>query len=133
MTFREILALHPVPASDARDALLDCVEECLVCGASCSACADASLSEDDVQAMIRVIRLCLDCADTCDATARIAVRQTRPDIGLIRSVVEACATACLACAEECDRHAAHHEHCRLCAEECRRCKAACDAVVARLN
>jgi hypothetical protein len=133
MTFREIVASHPVPPTDAREALLDCVRECLDCGASCTACADASLSEDDVQAMIRVIRLCLDCADLCDATARIAVRQTSPDIGLVRATVDACATACVACAEECDLHAAHHEHCRLCAEECRRCKAACDAVLARLN
>jgi hypothetical protein len=37
--------------------------------------------------------------------------------------------ACLACAEECDRHAAHHEHCRVCAAVCRRCKQACDELV----
>jgi hypothetical protein len=133
MTFREIVALHPLPGSELREALLQCVEECLDCGASCTACADASLSESDVQEMIRVIRLCLDCADTCDATARIAVRQTSPDLGLLRAAIEACATACVACAEECDLHAAHHEHCRLCAEVCRRCKAACDAVLARLS
>ena len=48
MTFREIVELHPLPGSEFRDALLRCAEECLDCGASCTACADASLSERDV-------------------------------------------------------------------------------------
>src|SRR5918996_1929813 len=130
MTFRAIVQLHPLPGSDFREALLRCAEECLDCGASCTACADASLSESDLAELTRVIRVCLDCADVCEATARIAVRQTRPDIRLVRATIEACAAACAACAEECDRHAAHHEHCRVCADVCRRCKAACDEVLA---
>ncbi|HEX7145735.1 MAG TPA: hypothetical protein VF225_10555, partial [Gaiellaceae bacterium] len=48
MTFREIVELHPLPGSEFRDALLRCAEECLDCGANCTACADASLSERDV-------------------------------------------------------------------------------------
>src|SRR5918996_792907 len=107
MTFREIVELHPLPGSEFRDALLRCAEECLDCGASCTACADASLSESDLAELIGVIRVCLDCA-----------------------TIEACASACVACAEECDRHAAHHEHCRICADVCRRCKAACDEALA---
>jgi hypothetical protein len=94
---------------------------------------DADLAEDDVREMLRCIRLCLDCADACDATGRIVTRQTAPDLRLIRAIVEACAVACLACAEECDRHAAHHEHCRLCAEACRRCKKACDDLLATIG
>jgi urease accessory protein UreG len=43
MTFREIVELHPLPGSEFREALLRCAEECLDCGASCTACADASL------------------------------------------------------------------------------------------
>jgi hypothetical protein len=130
MTFREIVDLHPQPSSAFREALLRCAEECLDCAASCTACADASLSERDSQELTRVIRLCLDCADVCEATSRIAIRQTAPDIRLIRAVVEGCAADCLSCAEESDRHANHHEHCRICAEVCRRCKDACDAVLA---
>jgi len=131
MTFEKIVELHPLPASDLREVLRRCAEECLDCGASCTACADASLSEHDVEDLRRVIRVALDCADVCDSTARIAIRQTSPDGRLVRAAVEACAAACVACAEECDRHAAHHEHCRVCAEVCRRCKAACDDVLAR--
>jgi hypothetical protein len=133
MTFRQVAELHPLAVSASRDVLLTCAEICLDCDASCTACADACLSEGDVQVMRRAIRVSLDCADVCDATARIAIRQTDPDNRLVRAVVEACATACVACAEECERHAAHHEHCRVCAEICRRCKTACDDVLARLT
>lgn len=130
MTFLEIVNLHPQRGGDIRDILLRCVEECLDCGASCTACADASLGEPDLQELRRVIRVCLDCADVCQATANVATRQTLPDARLVRSIISACAEACASCAEECDRHAMHHEHCRLCAEVCRRCKAACDHYLA---
>jgi hypothetical protein len=83
--------------------------------------------------MIRVIRLCADCADACDATGRIVARQTAPSVELVSATIRACASACLACAEECDRHAAHHEHCRLCAEVCRRCKQACDDLLTEVG
>ena len=130
MTFEEIFGLHPQPTELDHQVLLRCVEECLDCGASCTACADASLSERDSQDLIGVVRLSLDCADLCHATGRILTRQSATDLRLIRAAVDACATACRACAEECERHAAHHEHCRVCAEVCRRCAKACDDVLA---
>lgn len=92
----------------------------LDCGASCTACADATLSESDSRELTSVIRVCLDRAKAFHATARVAIRQSSPDTRLVRATVEACATACDACAEDCDRHAEHHEHCRVCAEARRR-------------
>ena len=83
--------------------------------------------------MVRCIRLCLDCADVCEATGRIVTRQTQPDLRLIRAIVEPCATACFACAEECERHTAHHEPCRACAEVCRSCKKVCDDLLATIG
>jgi hypothetical protein len=83
--------------------------------------------------MVRCIRLCLDCADACATTARIVIRQTAPDLRVMRAVVEACAAACQACGDECERHAAHHEHCRICAEVCRRCEQACNDLVAAIG
>ena len=132
MTFHEVLEAHPQPADLDRSAVLRCIDECLDCAASCTSCADADLAEGDVREMVRCIRLCLDCADVCDTTGRVVTRQTAADPGLIRAVVGACSVACLACAEECDRHAAHHEHCRLCAEACRACKKACDDLLATM-
>ncbi len=131
--YAEIFALHPHPTALPHDVLLRCVDECLVCGASCTACADASLAEDDVTEMRAVISFASDCADLCDATKRIVLRQTAEDVEVLRAAVEACSTACAVCAAECDKHAAHHEHCRLCAEACRRCEQACLAVAAALS
>jgi hypothetical protein len=129
MTFREIVGVRPLPGSLIRQLLLRCAEESFDCAASCIACADVSLSKNDHE-LIRVIRVALDCADACAPIGWIAIRQSAPDIRLIRGVIEGCAAACLACAEECDRHASDHEQCRLCAEVCRRCKTACDEFLA---
>jgi hypothetical protein len=132
MTFEQIFDLHPKPTTWDRSAVLRCIRECIDCAASCTACADASLSEDDLPTLVRCIRLDLDCADVCDDTRSTLLRQTEPDLRVVRAVIQACSVACLACAEECERHAAHHEHCRLCAEVCRRCKAVCDDLLATL-
>jgi hypothetical protein len=59
-----------------------------------------------------------------------ANRQSKADLDLVRA---ACSLACSKSAEECERHAAHHEHCRLCADVCRRCKRACDALIAAIG
>ena len=126
MAFSDIVKLHPQPSRLDRDALLRCIEECRECAASCTACADASLAENDLPHLVRVVRLCLDCADVCDATSRVVIRQTAPDLRALCAILEACATICADCAEECQRHASHHEHCRVCADACRRCRRACD-------
>ena len=51
---------------------------------------------------------------------------------LARRIVEACLEACRTCGEECERHAHHHEHCRVCAEACHRCEQACQDALAAL-
>jgi hypothetical protein len=120
------LQISPSWASSLSEALLRCIDDCLDCAATCISCADACLGEDDVRDLARCIRICLDCADVCDAAGRIVTRQTEPDFGVIRAALEACAAACLACGEECERHADHHEHCRICAAACRRCEQSCN-------
>jgi hypothetical protein len=133
VTVADVIETHPQPTSLDHEALVRCITECLECAGTCTSCADASLAEPDVADMIRCIRLCLDCSDVCTATSRVATRQTATDLGVLRAVVEACAKACRASGDECERHASHHEHCRLCAEQCRRCEEACDALVAAIG
>jgi hypothetical protein len=120
-----MLETHPTGAEVDAATLLECIEACYDCAQSCTACADACLGEEDVAMVVRCIRLCEDCADVCVTTGRILTRQTAFDPALARAVVDACAVACRTCAEECERHAGHHEHCRVCAEACRRCERAC--------
>jgi hypothetical protein len=133
VTVREIIKRHPRPVSLDRDLLLRCIDECFDCSATCTACADACLGEPDVSELIRCIRLNLDCADVCDGVGRVLTRQTEPDIGVVRAGLEACVVTCRACAEECERHATHHDHCRVCAEVCRRCEQTCRDLLASMS
>jgi len=130
MTLRDMLDSHPRPTALDRDRLVRCIEACVECAATCTSCADADLAEPDVHELVRCIRLNLDCADVCDATGRILIRQTESDLGVLRAATVACALTCQTCAEECEKHAAHHEHCRICAEVCRACAKACGDLLA---
>jgi hypothetical protein len=114
-----------------RERMRACIDACLECAEACTACADACLSEDMVAELTTCIRTCTDCADVCGTTGRVASRHTGYDANLTRAVLEACATACRACGDECSRHASMHDHCRICADACRRCEQACrDLLVA---
>ena len=126
---KEMLEAHPGPAQVDRDLLARCIDECLACLGSCTACADASVAEDDVAEMRRCIRLCLDCADVCDATWRVATRLTDGRSPSLKKVLEACLDTCRHSRKECERHAPHHEHCRICAGVCKRCEDACQALI----
>ena len=100
------------------DAVTDCAQACTVD-------VDADLSEQNVTEMVKCIRLCLDCADVCTATAGVISRQADYDANVAKPLLEACAAICKSCGDECERHARMHEHCRVCAEACRRCEQAC--------
>ena len=133
MTVRDIIERHPRAVSADRDRLLACVDECLDCSAACTSCADACLGEPDVLELVRCIRLNLDCADICDAAGRVVTRQTETDLTIVRGAIEACLVTCRACADEWERHPAHHDHCRGCAEVCRRCEQACSDLLASIG
>ena len=121
----EILKTHPRPVTVDRQVLAQCIAECFECEQSCTACADADLAEEGVAELRRCIRLCLDCADICGATGRVLSRQTEYDAATSTAQLKSCLEACSTCAAECQGHAQHHEHCRLCAEVCRRCEESC--------
>jgi hypothetical protein len=133
VTVREIIERHPRPIRLDRDLLLRCIDECFDCSATCTACGDACLGEPDVSDLIRSIRLNADCADVCDAVGRVLSRQTEIDLGVVRAAIEACIVVCRACGDECQRHAMHHDHCRVCAEVCRSCEQACRDLLASMD
>lgn len=125
MHAQEMIRTHPQVKGNMNEALVRCINECYDCAQTCIACADACLGEQSVQELTQCIRLNQDCADVCDATGAVATRRTGSNEDLIRSMLDSCAIACRICAEECERHAGKHEHCRICAESCRRCEEAC--------
>ena len=120
-----MLQTYPKSMNLDRALLAAAIETVAVCSQACTACADACLSEDAVADLRKCVRSNLDCADICDATARVLSRHTGYDANISRAQLEACIAACRACGDECQRHASMHEHCRVCAEVCRACETAC--------
>jgi len=123
MHAREMISSHPQVRGNTNDALIRCIETCYDCAQTCTTCADACLGESAVGQLVQCIRLNLDCVDLCLSTGNVASRRSGSNEPVIRAMLDACATACGLCADECERHA--HAHCRVCAEACRACVDAC--------
>ena len=93
-----------------RTKLAECIQACFDCAQTCTACADACLNEDMVAELTKCIRSNLDCVDICATTGKILSRQTGSGTDTTRSMLEACRAACMACADECGKHASMHRH-----------------------
>jgi len=109
--------------------LRECLEATTDCAIACDACAAACLREHHVRELLACIRACLDCADVCHTAARILARVPDLDSRLATEQMELCRLACALCAEECEKHASRHPHCRICAEACRKCDVACSCLI----
>jgi hypothetical protein len=125
----DMLEASPVRSYVSVGDVADGITACLEAAQACVSCADSSLAEPDVDTLRDCIALDLRCADICVATAWVLSRSARLDRDLAASLLASCIHVCEACAEECDRHAAHHPHCGICARACRECVSACRTVV----
>src|SRR5687768_13103039 len=99
---REV-ARHRNAAGKINPALICCIDESYSCAEACISCADACLSEESVAELRLCIRLNLDCAAICNATGEVAARQTGSNDQTLALMLDACATACLVTAEECEK------------------------------
>lgn len=134
MTTRAMITAHPNPAGGLDlGKLAEAIDAALACAQTCTACADACLAEEMVAELRDCIRTDLDCADICATTAAVLSRRTGSNLAVVKAQLEACRIACAACAEDCESHAAMHEHCRICAEACRRCEQACADLLATIG
>jgi uncharacterized membrane protein len=115
----------PLEAGD----LAAAIDACLRAEQACVACADADLAEAEIVALRRCAALCTGCADICAVTARTLSRPGAYDLYVIHRLLQACVRACTVTADECEQHAAHHQHCALCARACRACAEACSEVL----
>ncbi len=131
----EMLASHPHGngAKQNQSDLAACIEACYACAQACTACADACLGEANVQQLVRCIRLNLDCADVCETTGRMLSRRSEAHSPLLRKQLELCAAMCQTCGDECDKHAHHHAHCRVCRDACRACADACQTMLTQVS
>ncbi|RIK46734.1 MAG: four-helix bundle copper-binding protein [Chloroflexi bacterium] len=121
----EMFRTHPQQAQMEGGRLAQAVEAISQCATVCTICADACLGEQQVQQLVRCIRLNLDCADICQATANGLARLGESDQAVLRAQLQACEAVCRSCGSECEQHAQMHEHCRVCAESCRHCEQVC--------
>lgn len=132
-TAREMLETYPRSFNVDADLLARTIDALVSCANTCTQCADACLSEPDLSsALARCIRTDLDCADICSTTSRVLSRQTEYDANVTRAQLEACIVACRTCGDECEGHADHMAHCRVCAESCRRCEQLCQELLAAM-
>lgn len=125
----KILQVHP-NSQIAGAEMTSLVQELMDCEATCIVCADACLSEQDVQTLAKCIALNIECADMCASSAKSALRVGHIDPTIMRAHLETCRESCRMCAEECERH--DLEHCRVCAESCHSCERACQTAMERM-
>ena len=129
----EMLETYPKSMNLDRALLASAIESIVECSQACTACADACLSEEMVADLRKCVRTNMDCADVCDATARVLSRHTGYDANISRALLEACIAACKACGDECEQHASMHEHCWVCGEACRACETACRELLSTIG
>ena len=122
---RELLGTYPGAINVDAGVLAAAIDAVSDCAQACVADTDADLSEPNLAEMVTCIRLCLNCTDVCTATAAVISRPAAYDADVAKPLLQACVAICRSCGDECERHAQHHAHCRVCAEACRRCEQAC--------
>ena len=107
--------------SNAQD-LEQCIDNCQQCHEICLRTAlTYCLPKGGRHAEASHIRLMLDCAEICEASANFMIRGS----DLHRLTCGACAEVCDRCAEDCERMG-DDETMRRCAETCRRCAQSCN-------
>ena len=130
---RQLLDTYPGTAGVDADLLASAIDALSDCAQACTADVDADLSGQNLTEMVTCIRLCLDCADVCGATIGVTSRRAAYDPNVARPLLQACVAICKECGDECERHARHHEHCRVCEQACRRCEQACRQLLDAMN
>lgn len=122
MTYtQQMIDAYPAEINLDRGQLARSIDALMACAQSCTACADACLSEgaEALPQLARCIRDNLDCADICAVTAAVLSRQTGYDARLTRAQVQAAAQATKTCGDSCGEHREAHEHCAVCEKACR--------------
>lgn len=119
----EMFNRHPKNIEEPKKtSLTDAIESCLNCSQVCTACSDACLGEKEVEQFRSVIRSTNDSSDLCFATASILSRLNNSNPRTLRSLITACINQVQYTGMQCNEHAQHHEHCRVCSDTCRACE-----------
>lgn len=102
----------------------ECIEACQKCATASDYCSSSCLKEDNVQMMAKCIQSCMECANLCNAAARLMAL----DGNQVKELCFICAVTCEACEKECSKHV--HDHCKRCAAACKACAEECRKMAA---
>lgn len=97
-----------------------CIQDCRNCASICLETVQYCLKLGGKHAEPGHIRLLMDCAEICQASANFMQRGSP----LHMQTCAACAEVCQACAEDCERFK-DDEMMAACAKACRGCEASC--------
>ena len=97
-----------------------CIENCLACATVCEQTLTHGLSKGGAHAAPELIRLLIDCADTCRMSATLMTRGS----DFHRQHCALCAEICHACEEACEEFGDDPQM-KACADACRTCAASC--------
>ncbi len=98
------------------------VDACLQCAIVCNRGIQACLNEWDVKLLVKSIKLQRECAAFCVLSAEM----TEAESEYTNQLMALCADVCLACAEECEKHA-DSEDCIKSARACIECAQYCES------
>lgn len=98
----------------------ECITACLECVKACHLCVAGDLKED--HDMTQCIRLNIECAAICSATAKLMCMESEQAVALAKL----CAELCKKCERECSGHTT--QHCIDCAKACHTCASICTAL-----
>jgi hypothetical protein len=102
------------------EAMQRCIQECRNCASICLETVQHCLKLGGKHAEPAHIRMLMDCAEICQASANFMQRGSP----LHMQTCAACAEVCKACAEDCERFN-DDDMMRACAQACRRCEESC--------
>lgn len=98
-----------------------CIENCTNCRNACLETIDHCLRMGGKHADADHLRLMMDCAEICSASASFMLRGSP----FHTYTCGVCAEVCARCAEDCERLAGEDSTMQRCAEVCRRCAESC--------
>lgn len=102
------------------DEMQRCIQECRNCASICLETVQHCLQLGGEHAAPNHIRMLMDCAEICQASANFMQRGSPMHM----KTCAACADVCAACAADCARFT-NDKMMQACAEACRRCEASC--------
>ena len=115
------LTNQPETRSQSDNSVEQCIHDCLSCYQECLSCITHCLSQGGKHTRPEHITLMIECADMCNASARMMLLKGQFSF----EHCQLCAKVCDACAESCGEIDPQDSMMQKCADACNRCAESC--------